>query len=151
MQFIERVMYIRHRFAINNQKDLQTVNNTKSRKSSTYLKYPLALNCVRIFVISLCYMYVLYVYTEVYVLYLYTEVYVLYVYTEVYVLYVYTEVYVLYVYTEVYVLYVCTEVYVLYVYTEVEVLQNGGISCSHCQTVICVYVVIKWKIILIGC
>ena len=55
MQFIEHVMCIRHRFAINNQKDLQTIiSNTKSRKFSAYLKYPLVLNYVRIFVNSLC-------------------------------------------------------------------------------------------------
>ena len=51
-------MCIRYRFAINNQKDLQTISNTKSRSSSTYLKYPLVLNYVRILVISLCYEYV---------------------------------------------------------------------------------------------
>jgi hypothetical protein len=64
MQFIEYVMCIRHRFAINNQQDLQTVSNTKSRKSSACLKYPLVLNYVRIFAISLCYV-CMFVYTEV--------------------------------------------------------------------------------------
>jgi hypothetical protein len=58
IQFNEHVMCIRHRFAINNQKDLQTISNTKSKKSSAYLKYSVVLNYVRIFVISLCYVYV---------------------------------------------------------------------------------------------